>query len=497
MAFICHLSHQLFTVIKSGDVHPNPGPVKTPYRIGHCPVARTNRSLRCISCFYDVHIKCGEVSAQTFTHNNEHHIPWTCPACDIPSHNFTDSFFSNDDSDLNNSTISDTSTNSSDSDFVSVNHLHYVRTSNMKNFLATYLNINSLRNKISEVKDIIQKNSLDFMCIAETKLDDSFKEGTFKLDNYRSFRKDNTSMTGGLYAYVRSDIPCQRRPDLENKTMESLCIEVNLGKTKWLMMCLYKIQHIKDHEFEEIMTDMIDNIILDYDKYLIMGDVNFNMLDEHQSTNSVSQICDLFDLRNIITQPTCFKSPRGTLIDVILSPNRKCIQTQGIVDTGLSDYHRMIYVVTKNHAPVPQRKQVTYRSFKSLNEREYINDLEMAPFHVGEIFNDVDDQYFYFSKMFSDITNEHVPLKTRNVKPNPPPFMKCTYRKSIMNKARLQHRKENFPNNTNWENFRVQRNLTTKLKRKSVRTYFHERCGDDGKSDSKTFYNVLSTQTKV
>ena len=257
------------------------------------------------------------------------------------------------------------------------------------------------------------------------------------------------------------------------------------------MVCLYKIQHINDHEFEEIMTDMIDNIILDYDKYLIMGDVNFNMLNEHQSTNSVSQICDLFDLRNIITQPTCFKNPRGTLIDVILSPNCKCIQTQGVVATGLSDYHRMIYVVTKNHAPVPQRKQVTYRSFKSLNEREYINDLETAPFHVGEIFNDVDDQYFYFSKMFSDITNEHIPLKTRNVKPNPPPFMNSTYRKSIMNKARLQHRKENFPNNTNWENFRVQRNLTTKLKRKSVRTYFHERCGDDGKSDSKTFYSTL------
>ncbi len=327
------------------------------------------------------------------------------------------------------------------------------------------------------------------MYVAETKLDESYKDGEFNLENYRYFRKDNTSMTGGLYAYVRSDIPCQRRPELENITMESICIEVTLGKTKWLMGCLYKIQDIKDHEFEDIMTDMLDNIILDYDRYLVMGDVNFNMLHEIHESNSVSQICDLFDLKNIITQPTCFKTPRGTLIDVILSPTRRHIQAQGVVDNGLSDYHRMVFVVTMNHAPVSQRKQVTYRSFKNLNEKEYIKDLEVTHFHVGEIFNDVNDQYFFFSTMYSNITNQHVSLKTRNVKPNPPPFMNSTYKKAIMNKARLQHKKSTSQITKTGRN--LQRNLTTKLKRKSIRMFFIERCEDDGKSDSRTFYSTV------
>ncbi len=60
---------------------------------------------------------------------------------------------------------------------------------------------------------------------------------------------------------------------------------------------VYKIQDIKDHEFEDIMTDMLDNIILDYDRYLVMGDVNFSMLHELHESNSVSHICDLFDLK--------------------------------------------------------------------------------------------------------------------------------------------------------------------------------------------------------
>ncbi len=111
------------------------------------------------------------------------------------------------------------------------------------------------------------------MCLDETKLDESYKDGDFNPENYRYFRKNNTSMTGVLYVYVRSDIPCQRRPEPENKTMESLWIEVTLGKTKWLMVCLYKIQD----EFEDITTNMFDNIILVYDRYLVMHDVNFNM----------------------------------------------------------------------------------------------------------------------------------------------------------------------------------------------------------------------------
>ncbi len=94
----------------------------------------------------------------------------------------------------------------------------------------------------------------------------------------------------------------------------------------------------------------------------------------------------------------------------------------------------------------------------------------MAPFHVGEIFEDVDDQYYFVNTLFTEITNEHIPLKTRNIKPKQPPFMNAALHKAIMNKARLQHKTQTFSNSTNLENFRQQRNLVTKIKRKSIRT---------------------------
>ncbi len=75
-------------------------------------------------------------------------------------------------------------------------------------------------------------------------------------------------------------------------------------------------------------------------------------------------------------------------------------------------------MVKKVHTPKPQKHQVTYRSLTTLNVEQYICDLEMAPFHVGEIFEDVDDQYYFVNTLFTEITNEHFRLKLEISNPN-------------------------------------------------------------------------------
>ena len=47
--------------------------------------------------------------------------------------------------------------------------------------------------------------------IAETKLDESYPDALFKVDNYHFWRKDHASHGGGLLMYVRSDIACDRK----------------------------------------------------------------------------------------------------------------------------------------------------------------------------------------------------------------------------------------------------------------------------------------------
>ena len=56
---------------------------------------------------------------------------------------------------------------------------------NLNRIFLAHLNINSLRNKLDLLADQV-KGNVDVLAILETKLDDSFPEGQFKLLDYPS-----------------------------------------------------------------------------------------------------------------------------------------------------------------------------------------------------------------------------------------------------------------------------------------------------------------------
>ena len=77
----------------------------------------------------------------------------------------------------------------------------------------------------------------------------------------------------------------------------------------------------------------------------------------------------------------------------------------------------------------------------------------------------------------------------RIVRPTWPAFLNRALNKAVMNKARLSNRYYKYRTKQNWENYRIQRNLASKLRRKSVRTYFSERC-EEG-ADPKEFWKTV------
>ena len=69
-----------------------------------------------------------------------------------------------------------------------------------------YLNINSVRNKFTDLQTIINRN-VDIVLIAETKLDASFSSAQFTLEGYHTpYRLDINNKSGGILVYVKSSI---------------------------------------------------------------------------------------------------------------------------------------------------------------------------------------------------------------------------------------------------------------------------------------------------
>ena len=67
---------------------------------------------------------------------------------------------------------------------------------NFKNTIIGHLNINSLRNKFVFAQDLIR--NFDIFLISVSKLDYTFPNNQFKIDNYKMFRLDHNRYGGGL-----------------------------------------------------------------------------------------------------------------------------------------------------------------------------------------------------------------------------------------------------------------------------------------------------------
>ena len=88
----------------------------------------------------------------------------------------------------------------------SLSSLKFVRRKNLCRIIFAHLNINSLRNKFDALVDQI-KGNVDILVISETKLDEQFPEGQFKIPGFTSpFRRDRNELRGGIMVFVREDI---------------------------------------------------------------------------------------------------------------------------------------------------------------------------------------------------------------------------------------------------------------------------------------------------
>ena len=66
-----------------------------------------------------------------------------------------------------------------------IDNLIHLRVNNPFNPIVGYLNINSLRNKIDNLREVCKTVQIDILCINETKLDDSFPDSQFKINGYQ------------------------------------------------------------------------------------------------------------------------------------------------------------------------------------------------------------------------------------------------------------------------------------------------------------------------
>ena len=125
-----------------------------------------------------------------------------------------------------------------------------------------HLNINSLRNKITQLREICRKVSIDVLCIDETKLGASFLDAQFHIEGYqcRPLRKDRDKNGGGKMIFIREGLIAKRLYAYEDSTSKTICLEVTISKKKWCVTFAYRPPYNsnKDGFFKELKGTSTD-----------------------------------------------------------------------------------------------------------------------------------------------------------------------------------------------------------------------------------------------
>ena len=294
------------------------------------------------------------------------------------------------------------------------------------------------------------------------------------------YRLDRNRNGGGVLIYIREDIPSK---NLISHTLpsdiEGLFIELNLRNSKWLLFGTYHPPSQSDEYFFHQVKLGLDRYSKYYEKFILIGDFN-----AEESEPCLSQFLFEMNAKNIVKEPTCYKSLRNpSCIDLIITNCSSNFQNTKTISTGLSDFHKMVVTVLKNSFQRSSPKEIVYRDYKNFDRNVFRRELEKR-------LNAQINEYNHFEQIFLEVLNTHAPIKKKTLRANHVPYMTKTLRKAIMKRSELETKYVKSKTNENLKSYKKQRNFCTKLYKKERKIYY-EKLDLNKVTDNKEFWKTI------
>ncbi|KAK6191217.1 hypothetical protein SNE40_002954 [Patella caerulea] len=299
-------------ILQSGDIEANPGPVKYPCGICNRNVAWNAKAIQCDGCDIWYHAKCADIGPDSYKALTNSSVSWICIHCGIPNLSSShctdlesfasanpflplkpDSYSKEHDKGASNSlnSIHFSSTpkrgNIRQDHALNVSHImietssshvgssesepssSYLEGSQLASFTFTcigknssntsshqvkdkltilIINFQSVRNKRTELHNIISSCAPDIIIGSETHIDNDYHNAEFLPPNipaehkYQIFRKDRKELInksgGGVTIMVRPDLPAEECSDLDT-TCEIKWAKVRTSSNEAILIGAY------------------------------------------------------------------------------------------------------------------------------------------------------------------------------------------------------------------------------------------------------------------
>ena len=119
--------------------------------------------------------------------------------------------------------------------------------------------------------------------------------------------------------FIRKEFLAKRLENFEPKSAKTICIELLISKRKWCIIFTYRLtKYDKKALLQELSKTISSQAINKYGNILVVGDLNIDVSgSKGLNDNHFSELTYTFNLTNLFKTPTCFKTTRGTLLDVL------------------------------------------------------------------------------------------------------------------------------------------------------------------------------------
>ena len=102
-----------------------------------------------------------------------------------------------------------------------------------------HFNVQSIRNKMDQL--LIESENFDIVTVSETWLNGNIENDKVQMTGFAGpFRKDRDDGWGGVAIYVKNNIHCKVRPDLNIDGLEAIWCEIQHSKFKYLVASMYR-----------------------------------------------------------------------------------------------------------------------------------------------------------------------------------------------------------------------------------------------------------------
>ncbi len=298
-------------------------------------------------------------------------------------------------------------------------------------------------------------------------------------------------MVGGVAIYIRDTLMFSRREDLEIDDVECIWVEIKCKQRQPVLISSIYRPPSSSVEFMGKLSDILNKASCECKEIITTGDFNCDVSEEYDNmqSNQIISCFSLFQMAQLIHDPTRVTESTKTTIDLIFSSHPELIKDCGVLPVLISD-HYLVYGLHSWKTPKMKGRSINFRCLKNIDSDAFTDDLRNAPWQ--DVFGcyDVDNAWSIWYSIFMSIINHHAPVKTKRIRGASVPWLDSEILKLMRQRDRVHKIAKQTGLQIHWDSYKnLRNNVTNKIR--SKKSKYYTSAIEENKSNSSMLWKTL------